>query len=76
VITLKRLGLYVKPIVLVNTDGFFDPLVAFLEGIIREKFMDARHREMWCLVKNAEDVVHAIQQAPPWSQEARDFALV
>jgi hypothetical protein len=76
VITLKRLGLYIKPIVLVNTGGFFDPLVSFLEGIIREKFMDARHREMWCLVKDAEEVVQAIQQAPPWSHEARGFALV
>ena len=76
VITLKRLGLYVKPIVLVNIGGFFDPLLAFLEGVIREKFMDPRHREMWCLADSPDDVVTTIRNAPPWGPEARDFALV
>jgi len=76
VITLKRLGLYVKPIVLVNIGGFFDPLLAFLEGVIREKSMDPRHREIWCLADNPADVVTTIRQAPPWGPEARDFALV
>jgi uncharacterized protein (TIGR00730 family) len=46
-ITLKRLGLYLKPIILVNTRGFYDRIVAALEHCIVERFMDTRHREMW-----------------------------
>src|SRR4249920_2119993 len=30
-ITLKRLGLYFNPIVLVNTNGFWDPLIRMLD---------------------------------------------
>jgi uncharacterized protein (TIGR00730 family) len=43
-ITLKRLGLYFGPIVLVNTRHFFDPLLQLLASAIEERFMDERHR--------------------------------
>src|SRR5215468_4102410 len=42
-VTLKRLGLYVGPIVMVNTRGFFDPLVDVLTRAVEEHFMDKRH---------------------------------
>ena len=44
VITLKRLGLFLGPIVLVNTRHFFDPLLQLLESAIQERFMDPRHQ--------------------------------
>jgi hypothetical protein len=36
--------------------------------------MDDRHRSMWSVVAGAEDVLPAIQQAPPWGSDARNFA--
>ena len=74
-ITWKRLGLHVHPIVLVNTRGFFDPLVAQLDRCVDERFMDERHRDMWTVVADACDVVPAIRAAPPWSTDARRFAV-
>ncbi len=74
-ITLKRLGSYLGPIILVNTRGFYDRVVAALEHCITERFMDTRHREMWTVVKEPEDVLQAIQSAPPWSAENRNFAV-
>jgi uncharacterized protein (TIGR00730 family) len=76
VMTLKRLGLFCGPIVLVDTRGFFQPLVALLESSIRERFMDERHRAMWQLVAAAEDVVAALESAPQWTPDARQFAAV
>jgi len=75
-ITLKRLGLYLKPIVLVNTRGFFAPLVALLNHAVEERFMDTRHLEMWQVVDRPEDVPAALAAAPPWSAESRSFAAV
>jgi hypothetical protein len=75
-ITLKRLGLYLNPIVLVNTRGFFTPLLALLEHAIEERFMDPRHRAMWQVVAHPEDVTAALATAPAWSAEARSFAAV
>jgi uncharacterized protein (TIGR00730 family) len=73
-ITWKRLGLYVNPIVIVNVRGFYDPLREQLERAIAERFMDARHREMWTFVDGPEVVLEAIRAAPRWSAEARAFA--
>jgi hypothetical protein len=73
-ITWKRLGLFVNPIVIVNVRAFYDPLRDLLEGAIREKFMDVRHRQMWTFVDGPEDVLQAIRTAPDWSAEAREFA--
>jgi uncharacterized protein (TIGR00730 family) len=75
-ITWKRLGLYFNPIVLVNTNNFYDPLVALFEHAVREKFMDARHLSMWTVVGEVDEVLSAIQQAPEWSRKAREFATV
>lgn len=75
-ITLKRLGLYLNPIVLVNTRGFFAPLLALLEGAVQEHFMDTRHLQMWQVVERPEEVPEALAAAPAWSAEARRFAAL
>lgn len=75
-LTLKRLGLYLNPIVLVNTRGFFNSLGDLMSRCIEERFMDERHRQMWQLVDEPEQVPAAIQSAPPWSPDARSFAAV
>jgi uncharacterized protein (TIGR00730 family) len=75
-ITLKRLAIFTKPIIIVNTKGFFDNLVKLLEHSISEKFMSEKHGTMWSVVNNVEDVITAIKNAPPWSNDARDFAVV
>jgi len=75
-ITLKRLGLYLNPIVLVNTRGFFTPLLELLTRAVDEHFMDPRHHLMWQVVATPEEVPQALATAPAWSAQARDFAAV
>jgi uncharacterized protein (TIGR00730 family) len=75
-ITLKRLGFYTHPIVLVNTRDYFRRLIDVLEHAIAEKFMDERHRQMWQVVATPEEVPAAFAAAPPWSAAAREFAAV
>ena len=74
--TLKRLGLYFNPMVLVNTNGFYAPLQRFMEQMIAQRFMNPRHREMWTLVDKVEDVMAAIRSAPRWGEDARSYAVV
>ena len=74
-LTLKRLGLYLHPIVLVNTRGYFDPVVELLSSAVAERFMDERHRTMWQVVSQPEDVPAAIAGAPAWTSDAQRFAV-
>ena len=75
-ITLKRLGLFTGPIVLVNMRGYFQPLLEMLARAVEERFMDARHGLMWQVVARPEEVPDALERAPPWSAEFRSFAAV
>ena len=75
-ITLKRLGLYFKPIVLLNTRGYYDALQTFLARMIEERFMNPEHAALWSMAVSPEDVLPAIAKAPEWSANARDYAVV
>ncbi len=75
-ITLKRLGLFVGPIVLVNTHGFFRPLLELLSRAVEERFMDERHALMWQVVAQPEEVPEALERAPAWTAEYRSFAAI
>ncbi|HUY28684.1 MAG TPA: TIGR00730 family Rossman fold protein [Candidatus Binataceae bacterium] len=74
-IAWKRLGLFSGPIVIVNTRGYYRPCLELLESAVRERFMDERHRAIWSVVEQPEQVLEAIRTAPPWSVSNRDFAV-
>jgi len=75
-ITLKRLGIYFNPIVLVNTRNFYAPLHAFMQQVIDERFMNPEHAAMWSLVDAPEQVLPTIAATPKWREDARDYAAV
>lgn len=74
--TLKRLALYLNPIVLLNTNGFYAPLQKFMEQIIEQRFMNPEHRSMWSMVDRVDEILPAIRNAPAWHEDARNYAVV
>lgn len=73
-ITLKRLGQFTKPIIILNTNGFYDPLKLMLEKCISENFMHEKHLDMWTFVNEPEDVIESIINALSWDKKAISFA--
>jgi len=76
VITLKRLGKFTKPIIILNLDGFYNPLVELLDRMIDEKFMRPEHRGIWRVVNRPEEILTAIENAPEWSEDKINIAAV
>jgi uncharacterized protein (TIGR00730 family) len=74
--TLKRLGQWLGPIVLVNTRGFYDRFIDFLRHSVSERFMDQEHADMWDVVDEPEEVPAALASASAWSHDAIKFANV
>jgi uncharacterized protein (TIGR00730 family) len=66
-ITWKRLGLYVKPIVILNLNGFYDPLLLQLERCVEEKFMTQAQTDMWTVVNTPQEILFAIRSAAEWT---------
>lgn len=76
IITWKQLGLYLNPIVILNTNGFFDPLLAMLERAIDENFMRRQHGDIWHVAHTPEEAIELIHTAPIWDISIRKFAAI
>lgn len=57
IITWKQLGLYNGPIVILNTNKYFDPLIEMLNQAIEEQFMHPGHALIWTVVDTPEEAV-------------------
>lgn len=76
IITWKQLGLYFNPVVILNVDGFYDPLLALLEKAVDQNFMRPEHREIWQVASTPEEAVELLYSTPLWSKEIRKFAAI
>ena len=56
-LTMKRLGQWVGPIIIVNTDGFYDGLLKFMRHSVDERFMGRSHLNMWSVVDEPEQIL-------------------
>jgi uncharacterized protein (TIGR00730 family) len=75
-ITLKRLGQYLKPVVIVNQNGFYDDLLRQLQRMVDEEFMNPEHLGLWTVVDHPRDAVTAIVQTPDLSSDVLHRAAV
>ncbi len=76
IITAKQLGLYLKPIIFLNTLGFYDHLLAHLQHCIDEHFMRPVHAEMWRVAATPEEAVNAVFETPDWDTNISRFAKI
>lgn len=74
-ITLKRLGLFNKPIVILNTKNFYGPLKEMLEKCVYENFMNKVHLEMWKFVEKPSEVLPNLENSSDWNKDAINFAV-
>lgn len=76
-LTWKQLGLHTKPVVILNTDGYYDLLLQALDKMVAENFMrDVHRRDMFTVVTTPEEVLQAIAAAPKWSTSIRREAAI
>lgn len=76
IITWKQLGLYLNPIIILNTDGFYDPLLTLLKQAIGQNFMRREHENIWQVASTPEEAVDLLYVTPVWNKEIRKFAAV
>lgn len=74
IITWKQLGLYLNPIVILNTNGYYDPLFAFFNKALKERFIGNRHLELWHIARTPEEAMELIHTIPLWDLTMRKFA--
>ena len=67
VVTSASLGVLKKPILVVNTEGYFDTLERLMNHIVREGFAKPKILDLYKFVDTPEEAIDAIASAlsPP-----------
>lgn len=75
-LTWKQLGLHHNPVVILNTDGYYDKLLECLDLMVEEQMMRPIHKDMFVVVRKPEEVLPAIENAPKWDPSTRRLASI
>jgi hypothetical protein len=75
-LTLKQLGLYKGPIIILNTLNFYKSFIDFLEHMVSSHFLRYEHKGMWEIANTTEEVMHLLVKKDGWHQDPRSIARI
>ncbi len=75
ILTWSQLGLHEKPCGLLNVSGYFDPLLAFLDGMVAAHFLHDVHRDMVLVHTDPEALLAAFDTYQPPRADKAAMAL-
>ena len=67
IITWKMLGLFVKPIIILNTDHYYDPLLEMLERTAERHFMNPVFKKLWAVAQTPDEAIELVDTLPDWT---------
>ncbi len=73
ILTLKQLGRHNKPIAILNTNGYYNHLKAFLQNSIDEKFMNPGCNDLIYFSENPADIIKYIEKYQPQKNNLSEF---
>lgn len=59
--TWAQLGIHDKPVAVLDTDGFWAPLLGFLDGAVDAGFLKPRNRELVCRITEVERLLDDLE---------------
>ncbi len=75
IVTWAQLGMHQKPCGLLNVSGYFTPLLAFLDQVVAQRFLDAAHRSMILVAGQPEDLLRQFMTYTPSTADKAVLAL-
>ena len=73
VLVARQLGDHVKPIAIVNHDGYYDPLMAMIEHGIAHRFVRPAIRGVLSVVDTGHDAIEALVAHEPGTHDPTQF---
>jgi uncharacterized protein (TIGR00730 family) len=70
VITLKQLGRFHSPIIIINTNGFYNSLLKMFDEMIERQFMHNLNRNIWTVIDNPGQLLPAIENSQHWDSSS------
>lgn len=75
-ITLKQLGLFRGPVIMLNTLDFYKHLTEFLDHMITGNFLRFEHKGMWEVAATPEEVIMYLEKRQDWIPDPRSIAKI
>lgn len=75
-VTLKQLGLYRGPVVILNTLNYYSHFLEFLDNMISNNFMRREHATIWSVAETPAEAVRMIENYNGWFENPRSFAKI
>ena len=75
-ITLKQLGIYNGPIIILNTSDFYRSFLEFLEQMITGHFLRLEHKDIWKVVNTPSEAMDALANYKGWMEDPRGIARI
>ena len=75
ILTWRQLGLHDKPVVLIDHDGYWQPLLSLVDHVIAKGFARAESRHLFSVVSSVDEVHPALDHAPDRRTGARPERL-
>lgn len=69
IITWKQLGICLKPIIILNTNHYYDSLLNQLHKSVDEDFMDSRYLKLWNVAETPEEAIELVYSIPEWDSQ-------
>lgn len=63
--TWAQLGDHAKPVALLNVGGFYDPLIAFLDGVVAAGFLAPEHRALLIVAADIDELLDRLAGHKP-----------
>ena len=76
IITWRQLDLYRNPIIILNTKGYYDPLIQMLKNAIDETFMREEHGQIWQVANTPEEALQLLSNEQARVKIMRKFAAI
>lgn len=76
IITWKQLGLYFNPVIILNINNYYDPLIAMLERAVEQNFMRPEHAKIWHVAETPEQAFEILADGEEWMDNPRKFAAI
>jgi len=75
ILTWAQLGMHRKPCGLLNVGDFYTPLLAFLDQVVEQGFLDTAHRSMILTAENPEELLQQFETYRPSTADKAAWAL-
>ena len=75
-ITLKQLGLYKGPVIILNILNYYKSFIEFLDQMISGHFLRLEHKGIWQVVNTPDEALVALKDYEGWLDDPRSIARI